>query len=383
MKHRSLSFRILAANLLVVAVGAAALFVTARVLGPQLFDDEVQNIGQRYGWSGQASQGGGGPGRTTDTAGQGTAIEQALDAAFTDSLDVALLVALGAGAVAAVVGAIVVSRRILAPLDHISAGVRALAGGDHGARVDLPHDRELADLAGDVNELGESLAATEAHRTRLVGDLAHELRTPITAIEGFMEGLEDGVFQPDAGTLAAIRAETRRLGRLAEDLGAVSRADEEAFDLTMSEIDLGAVAGETAAGMRGRFATEDVRLDVGPLPAMPIVGDADRLGQVFSNLLRNALQHTPSGGSVTIAGMASSGEARITITDTGSGIRSEHLSKVFDRFFRADADSAAGGSGVGLTISRAIARAHGGDVTAHSDGPGTGATFAVSIPLAP
>jgi histidine kinase len=380
---RSLSFRLLIAMLTVVAVGALTLFVTARVLAPRLFDDEVQRLGQRYGWSTDGvSPGGGGPGGrgAGGTGPEAAALEGDLDRAFIESLNLALVAALGAGALTAVAGAVVVSRRVLLPLDRMRGAVRRMATGRYGERIPRPVDRELAQLADDVNALGEALAATEERRARLVSDLAHELRTPITSIDGFLEGLEDGVFDPDPETLGAMRSETGRLQRLAADLGALSRADEAAFDLQVQEADLASVAAGAARAAGAAFAAKGVILEVAPMADLPVRVDVDRMVQVFSNLLHNALRHTPRGGTVRVTAERHGESATVVVTDDGEGIPADHLSRIFDRFFRGD-DGSAGGSGIGLTIARSITRAHGGDLTAASEGAGTGASFNVTIPL--
>jgi histidine kinase len=375
-RSRSLSFRLFLSYLAVVAVATAALFGTARLLGPELFDRQVQQLGQRYGWNG----GGGGPGGRGPGAGQ-AAIEEELNDAFSGSLTVALGVALGAGAVAALAGAALVSRRILRPIDRVSAAVRRMASGRYGEPVPEPPVDELAGLASDVNALGAALADSERRRARLVADLAHEMRTPITSLDGFVEGLEDGVFDASPETLDAMRAETRRLQRLATDLGAVSRADEGAFDLRPQPGDLGEIAAAAARGLAAGIAAAGVEVEVGPLPPLPTETDPDRMGQVFANLLRNALQHTPAGGRITVTGERRGPRVSVAVSDTGSGIAPEHLPHLFERFYRAG-EGAAGGTGVGLTIAAGIVGAHGGEITADSPGTGKGATFTVTLPAA-
>jgi len=383
MRRHSLSRRLLWWNLAVVAVGVAALFATARLLGPRLFETEVESIGRRYGWSQEGvSPGGGGPGRDGGAGQQAAMVEEELNDAFGTSLTIALLAAVAAGGTAAVVGAVLVSRRLLGPLGRTGAAVRRLVRGHYEERVPIPADRELAELAEDVNALGAALHETEQRRARLVSDLAHELRTPITALDGFVEGLEDGVFAPDGETLGAMRHETRRLRRLAADLGALSRADEQAFDLHPEDGDLGEIAARTAAGLAASYAAAGVSLEVAPAPALPVRVDSDRLAQVFANLLRNALQHTPPGGTVTVRSERRPDGVAVAVTDTGRGIAPENLERVFERFFRGEGSSAAGGAGIGLTIARGIVRAHGGELTAASPGPGQGATFTVRLPAA-
>ncbi len=380
MKRRSLAFRLLMANLAVVIVGAAAMFATARLIGPQLFGTEVQEIGRRYGWN----QTGRGSARLGAMELQGEHIEAELNDAYSGSLTMALVVALGVGALASAGAAALVSRRLLRPLTRMRGAVRSMADGHYDEKVPEPREIELADLADDVNALGSALAITEERRTRLVSDLSHELRTPITSLDGFVEGLEDGVFTAEPEILAAMRGETRRLRRLASDLGALSLADEEAFDLQAQEADLGSVATAAARGLTAAFTSAGVELDIAELPDLPVTIDIDRMVQVFTNLLRNALHHTPQGGTVALAAGHREISAEMTITDSGEGIAADHLDRVFDRFFRIDDGlPATVGAGIGLTIARSIARAHGGDVTAASAGPGKGSTFLVTIPLRP
>ncbi len=378
-RRRSLSFRLFLSYLLLAAIAAAALFGTARLLGPVLFDDDVTRIGQRFGWGDDAP--GNGPGRGTGAQGD-AAIGEELRSAYSNSLNVAFGVALGVGAVAALAGAAIFSRRILRPLDGVRNAVRRMASGSYGEHVPEPPVTELADLARDVNGLGAELAAAEERRARLVSDLAHEMRTPITSLDGFVEGLEDGVFEPDPETLAAMRTETSRLQRLAADLGALSRADEQAFDLRLEPVDAGAILSDSVRGLAPSFAAAGVRLELTDLPPLPVAADPDRLTQVFANLLRNALAHTPAGAAVHIGAERGDGIVSVVVADDGDGIAPEHLPHVFERFYRGS-DRSAGGTGIGLTIARGIARAHGGDISAASAGVGAGAVFTVSLPARP
>ena len=402
MQRRSLSFKLLLSYLVVVTIAAVAAFSVARWLGPRLFDHEVQQIGLRLGQADSdragngVGDGGGGRGRGTgNTSGttlvadpegevatgtQQSVLDEELVDAFSGSLTVAMLVALAVGGLAGLVGAVLVSRRLVRPLQRMRAAVRRMAEGKHDERVPVPRDLELADLARDVNALGQALEDTEERRAQLVSDLAHEMRTPITSIDGFLEGLEDGVFEPDVETLGAMRGETRRLQRLAADLGMLSRAAEDAFDLTPTEVDLGDVAQEAGRSLAATFTAAGVVFEPGDPVPLEALADRDRMAQVFTNLLRNALQHTPREGTVSLSMTDQDGSARIVVSDTGEGIPAESLSRVFDRFYRIDGGVGSGGAGIGLTIAQAIVRAHGGDITASSDGPGEGASFTVTVP---
>lgn len=303
-------------------------------------------------------------------------------AAFYDALNAAILVALGIGLVVAVLVGRLAAARILRPLDAVRKATRLLAAGRYGERVAPPRAPELAALAEDVNHLGEALAATERQRARLIGDLAHELRTPITVLRGLLEGSLDGVLTLDDTLLGSALEETARLERLAGDLAEMSRADEGALELRLKVVDLSALAERVVARLRPQFEEKQVRLEVRAPEALLVQADPDRVVQVVTNLLGNALRATPEGGTVAVETAAEGGAARLEVRDDGVGIATEHLDKVFERFWRSPAPGGPG-SGVGLTIARAIAVAHGGALTVDSAGLGQGAAFTLSLPVAP
>jgi histidine kinase len=254
--------------------------------------------------------------------------------------------------------------------------------------VPVPREPELAGIASDVNTLATRLADTEERRSRLLGEVAHEMRTPLTALEGYLEGLIDGVFEPEPEVLGAVSDELRRLRRLADDLSALSRSEEQRLDLTLAATDLAALAGKAATRLAPQFTDAGVRLSVEGGAPLPVWADQDRITQVLTNILGNALAATPPGGTVTVRTAAPPGLAQVAIADTGAGLAPADLERVFERFYRAPRQQGqpgqprrAAGSGIGLTIARNIARAHGGDVAAASSGPGSGATFTLALPL--
>jgi signal transduction histidine kinase len=305
---------------------------------------------------------------------------------LTDALDQSLVPALLAGvAVALVVAAIValvVGGRLLRPIDELGAATRRMAAGDYATPVTVPAETELASLADDVNRLGEHLATTEQRRTQLLADVTHELRTPITVIRGQAEGLIDGIVAPSDEAFAAIADEASRLERIVDDLTLLSRADEGTLDIDLVDLDLGVVAASAAERLRPQFDYADVGLvvEAGPTP-LPVRGDGDRLTQVLSNLLGNALGHTPHGGAVTVHAGRDGQTAFVDVTDTGPGVPPEEAGRIFERFHRGPATgSARPGRGIGLTIARSLARAHGGDVALVA-GSGTGATFRLTVPI--
>lgn len=362
-----LSVRLLLSHLLVAAVAGLTVFLTVRLLLPELYDRGLRMMGRRMG-----------PG-----SGQG----RALRAVVVDAADNALLLGVLAGIVTAVVAGALLSRRILRPLADVSSATHRMADGDYSTPIALPGDAELAAVARDVNTLAERLATTEARRVRLLGEVAHEMRTPLTVIDGYVEGVVDGVFQPTPDLMADLSAEVRRLRRLADDLAALSRAEEGGLDLRLQDVDLGAVTAAAAARLRSQFDDAGVAL-VGPSGSapLPVRADPDRLGQVVTNLLGNALAATPAGGSVTIAARRDGAEAALAVADTGVGLSRDDLPRVFERFYRVHGVTegrARPGSGIGLTVARGIATAHGGTLDAHSPGPGRGATFTLRLPLRP
>jgi two-component system, OmpR family, sensor histidine kinase BaeS len=194
--------------------------------------------------------------------------------------------------------------------------------------------------------------------------------------------MEDGVVRPEPETLALLRAEAARLRRLVEDVATVSRAEERQLDLRPSPVDPAALVAEAVQAARPAYETKGVALETRAVRLPRVVADADRLSEVLRNLLDNALRHTPSGGSVLASAEPSGDGVALAVEDTGEGIAPEHLPRLFERFYRADAGRARarGGSGIGLTIVRAIVEAHGGTIHAESKGIGRGARFVVALP---
>ncbi|MDQ1484031.1 MAG: two-component system, OmpR family, sensor histidine kinase BaeS, partial [Actinomycetota bacterium] len=204
-------------------------------------------------------------------------------------------------------------------------------------------------------------------------------------LEAYLEALEDGVATLDAGTAQLLRSQTRRLTRLSEDIGTVSRTEEGQVRLELRTVrpeSLIAAAIDTVAESYQANGVHLVADITGGLPELSL--DPELMGQVLGNLLDNALRHTPSGGTVTIAASTSgrTGGVALSVTDSGDGIPAEHLPKIFERFYRVDAarDQAHGGSGIGLAITKALVEAHGGQITGSSPGTGHGSTFRIVLP---
>lgn len=432
---RRLNVRLFLSYLLVIVVGGLTVFLTTRALAPTIFVDELARLRVRQGQSeapgpgngvspgrtgstlgpgggsggtgstmgpggdGGDGNGGGGSGGTghdggssgspnaagallqTDSGSNRATGDDQIEKAFLDALDHALLIGLLASLFIAVVLAGTVSGRIMQPIALIRAAARRLAGGHYEERIPLPGDTELAELAEDFNALASALQETEVRRMQLVSEVAHELRTPLTTIQGYMEGLIDGVVEPSEEVYASVADEAARLQRVAADLSVLSRIEEGAVAFKFEPVDLSQAARDVANRLRQQYVDQNVALDLQLDEPLWVTGDSDRLAQVFTNVIGNALGHTPGGGRVVVTSHKVGGVARVTVTDTGHGISAADLGRVFDRFYRAEQDPQRTGTGIGLTIARSFVRSHRGDVTAHSDGPGRGATFTVEIPL--
>jgi len=216
----------------------------------------------------------------------------------------------------------------------------------------------------------------------LLGEVAQELRTPLTALDGYVEGMIDGVFTPSPEIFASLSEELRRLHRLADDLSSLSRAQEQGLDLHPVDADLADLARRAAARLAPQFQDAHVTLTINAGTVLPVHVDPDRITQVLTNLLGNALLATPAGGTVTITADPTAVGTEVVVTDTGVGLSAQDVERVFERFYRTPGQPRRSpGSGIGLTIARGIARGHGGDVTAASAGPGRGASFTLTLPL--
>ena len=365
----TLPWRLFISYAVVIAIGAAVAYVTVRLLAPTFFDHEMTMLGGDHMGMGSGPGGQGGPAASVQSA-------------FSSALTAALLFGTLASVVAAALAAGFVTQRLLRPLNAVRVATRLIAAGHYQASVPVPHEPELAALAGDVNTLAAKLADTETRRTRLLGEVAHEMRTPLTALEGYVEGLIDGVFAPEPEILGAASDELRRLRRLADDLSALSRAEEQRLDLHLASTDLADLARQAASRLAPQFSDSNVALTVEASGALPVRADPDRITQVLTNIIGNALTATPAGGSVSVRTSAQGHSAQAVVADTGIGLAARDLERVFERFYRVPGQPRrSSGSGIGLTIARGIARAHGGDVTVASAGPGHGATFTLTLPL--
>jgi signal transduction histidine kinase len=366
--HASLRVKLLLAHLLVIGIGVGTLFAATLALAPTLFD---RTMGAMMG-SGMGQ-------------GMMPGLEQTITQAFQAAMLEALLISGAAGVLASVAVSLFVSGRILTPLTRLLAASRRIAAGHYAERVPVQTADELGALATQFNTMAGELEVTERRRVALIGDVAHELRTPLATIEGYTEGLLDGVVAPGAETWAVIHDEAARLRRLVADLQELSRAEAHQLPLQPVPTSPTALAEQAVARLAAQFTDKGVSLiNAVPPDLPPVQADPDRVLQVIINLLGNALRYTPAGGTVRLSAERQGAVVVLTVADTGLGIAPDHLPHLFERFYRVDKahSRALGGSGIGLTIAQAIVEAHGGQIAAASPGLGQGATFAFTLPLA-
>ncbi|MGV8909895.1 MAG: sensor histidine kinase [Propionicimonas sp.] len=353
--------RLLLNNLLVIVAGAGTVLVTALLIAPAVFESHLRSVEPRA--------------------------DARLLEHVTQAFDQALLVALGVGIlIAAITGSGIswlAARRLAAPVADTAAATGSLAAGDLKARlVDPKMGPEFAKLATSVNALADRLQATEATRRQLTADLAHQLRTPIASIRATVEAVSEGVLPVDEATLNTLGEQSARLSRLVTDLEVVSRAEERQLLLNSQPVSVSALVESAVAANRESYRAADVNLTASVAPDVPAVTvDPDRIQEVLGNLLDNALRHTPPGGTVTVEARLGENRSRpaavIEVSDSGIGFPARDAERIFHRFMKG---AGSPGSGLGLTIARAIVEAHHGTLTAHSTGPGTGATFTCALP---
>jgi signal transduction histidine kinase len=269
------------------------------------------------------------------------------------------------------------ARRMAGPMGEVMEAADRVSGGDYDVRVDERGTPEMRRLARSFNAMTERLRVSEDQRRDLLADVAHELRTPLSVIQGNAEGLLDGLYPPDRAHLEPLIEETKVMSRLLDDLLRLSTAEAGALRLHRSRVDPGQLVEDLVAAFRTQADGAGVRLEGRVENGLPEIDvDPIRIGEVLANLLSNALRHTPPDGSVVVEATPASPGVSFTVTDTGAGIPLDALPYVFDRFVKSK-DS--GGAGLGLAIAKALVESHGGRIAAESE-PGRGTTVRVVLP---
>jgi signal transduction histidine kinase len=373
--RRHLGAKIVLSYLAIIAVGVTVLILTSQSILPTSFNRHMAGMGMTMNGM-MGGQGFGG----YDSMSQ-------LYADFHASFNEALMYAALAATVVAVILSLYLSRNVIAPIRAMSLASQRIADGRYDERVEVPGEDELAQLAHRFNQMAEKLNQVESMRRRLIGDVSHELRTPLTAIQGSMEGLIDGVLPATHETFQQIHAEADRLNRLVDDLQELSRVEARAYKLDLRPLDVSSLLRTVTKRLSPQFESKRISLKLDVASDLPhVIADEDRAIQVLTNLTGNALQYTSEGGRITIGAHRKDHEVQIIVQDTGIGIPAEHLSNIFDRFYRVDASRsrsrhAGGGNGIGLTIARALVEAQGGRIWAESAGEGQGSTFTFTLPV--
>ena len=284
------------------------------------------------------------------------------------------------GAIPVALALVLAVRHVGLPFGTIMEGADRVAAGDYTTRVPEHGPPPMRALARAFNTMTERLQNHDRLRRDLMADVAHELRTPLTVIQGKLEGLLDGVYPPDQRQLGVLVEETHVLSRLIEDLRTVALSEGGALKLLKESADVDALARDVVHAFEGEAGERGVTLRMAaPEHLPPIAVDPVRIREVLSNLLANALRHTPSGGTVDVRvyESGSSGSAiAVDVRDTGSGMSADEIARAFDRFHKGPASR---GSGLGLTIARGLVTAHGGEIRA-SSAPGAGTTMSFTLP---
>jgi two-component system, OmpR family, sensor histidine kinase BaeS len=370
--RRHLGAKLLLSYLAIILVGVVVLIIASQILLPASFNRHMAGMGMMSGMMGQGQGGRNGMPQLYDD--------------FRASFNEALLYGALAATVVAVLLSLYLSHNVVAPVQAMSLATQRIADGRYDERVRVQGADELAQLAARFNQMAEKLNEVEAMRRQLIGDVSHELRTPLTAIKGSMEGLLDGVLPATEETFEQIHAEADRLNRLVDDLQELSRVEARAYPLDLQPVDVASIVHTVAKRLASQAEAKRISLDLELAPDLPrVLADEDRAVQVLTNLTGNALQYTPKNGRVVIRARRGDGQVHIAVQDTGLGISPEHLPHIFDRFYRADKSRsrrAGGGSGIGLTIARALVEAHGGSIWATSAGEGQGSIFSFTLPVA-
>ncbi|MEU6538490.1 HAMP domain-containing sensor histidine kinase [Streptomyces sp. NPDC047000] len=299
-----------------------------------------------------------------------------------------------AAAVGAVALALAVSwfvtRRLTAPVVRVAASARALAAGDRAARAGIDAPGELGELARAFDAMADDVTHAEQARHRLAADIAHELRTPLAALQAGLEELRDGYAEPAPERLAALHDQALRLGRVVGDLGELADAESARLSLRLAKTDLAAVVRAAVTDREAELRTAGLTVRTAPAPddgsgpgpaPLPVLADADRLHQALGNLLSNAARHCRPGDTVTVTVSATDTEALVEVADTGPGIPADELPHVFERLWRGGRARTTGGSGIGLAVVKELVTAHGGTVGAAS-GPDGGTRMTLRLPRA-
>ena len=362
--HQRLRWRLIGIQILVVVIGVAITLIGMQLIVGWLAPSQIRPI----------------------LATPSPTLETDLISAFSRIFSFAVLLAALSAAAVGAIASYVLWRILVIPLREMAVASQRIIEGRYDERVPFPQQagEALQHLAVNFNTMAESLAKVEENRTIMIGNVAHELRTPLAGVRGIIEGMEDGIYAPEPAVFQRLAGELDRLGRLVDDLQHLSRVEAGAIQLNFHSFILCDVVRQVMIHLQAQAEAKGVTLIVKEAePPLTVYGDSDRTAQILTNLVSNAIRYTPAGGMVTIRLSPEGQMARVAVVDTGIGISAENLPYLFERFYRVDQSRsrASGGSGVGLTIARHLAWAMGGELTAASAGENKGSTFLLMLPM--
>lgn len=358
--------RLLLSHLLVILLAVLGMFLSAELVAPNFYREHVNRMAEMMtGMMGASNH----------------ELRLDLETGLRTTLTRALLASLPLAGGVAIITAWLMSRRLGRSVQLLDEGSRALAQGEYARRLPETGQDELSDLAHNFNVMAGALEKVEQGRIELIGNVAHELRAPLAALRGYADAMQDGVMTPEHAA-QAINREVGAMDRLVRDLSLVSRVEAGKVELHLKTVE----PTQLLKVVQERFATpfeeKGVQLQVTDAALPHIRADEERTVQVLTNLLSNALRHTPAGGQVTVTAEQAGGFVLFSVVDSGAGIPAEHLPRIFERFYRADPARSRieGGSGVGLTIAKGLVEAMGGEMWATSS-LGQGSAFSFTLPI--
>lgn len=366
----SLYWRLLPSYLLVILVAGISTFLASEAIAPYFLDMHTDAMVDSLHFH---------TGEPID------ALADDLAVGYRRALTQSLTWALVAAAVTAGVVGLYVTRRIVRPLTAMTRASQRIAGGRYSQRLNPEAPGEVGELATAFNTMAQTLQSSEERRIQLLADVAHEFRTPLSNLRGYLEALEDGVFTSSQITDPANR-QIKRLERLTNDLSLLSHVETGQLTLYCETVRATTLLNSAANAFQPRFQTGNINLHVQPVPPETTVwADEERTGQVLANLIDNALNYTPAGGKVTLTATPANNSVQFTVTDTGPGIPPQQAQLIFNRFYRGDQSRSheqSTGSGIGLTLAKQLVERQGGEIGVNSP-EGQGSTFWFTLPRTP
>ncbi len=364
----SLYWRLLASYLLIILVGCFTFYLAGDTFATFFFDQHMGGTMQRMR--------GAGPMMDLMVSDLGAAYQQASRQGMVWGMSAAALIASAVS--------LFVSRRIVAPVRKMQRVSRRIAAGRYQERLDPQAPGEIGELAACFNDMAHALEQTETRRVDLLANVAHEFKTPLSSLRGYVTGLRDGTFEARDETFEACACQVARLERLVADLALLSRVETGQETLQLAPLAVADLLEAAASSFRPDYGGNGVALEVSPTANLYVQADAERTLQALANLLDNALKHTPRGGTVSITTRAHGGEILFEVRDTGEGVAATDLPHLFTRFYRTDKarrHAPEQGSGIGLTIVKHYVECQGGQVGVKSE-LGEGSVFWFTLPRA-